>query len=331
MMDYVVYADSRNVSHEQWLELRKQGIGGSDAGAIMGVHPYKGAFGVWADKKGYSEAVEDNEAMRQGRDLEDYVARRFAEKTGLPVRREYGMMRSKEHPFMLANIDRRIKGERAGLECKTSRDIYMKRYRGNDFPDEYYCQCLHYLKVTGWDVWYLAVLVYGTAVLVFKISRGPRVEEKGVDAYRDFVQDDIDALFGTEVRFWGTYMDGNRMPPPDDFRETGRVLDGMWAADADYWKDATLTQDATLNELAALKAEKKALEKQITGIENRLKAEMEDATELRGTDVLATWKPQRQRRISEKKIRELYPMVDISKIKEEVEMRRFCVKTEEEE
>ena len=95
-MDYTVYADSRNLSHEEWLELRKQGIGGSDAGAIMGVHPYKGAFGVWADKKGYSEAVEDNEAMRQGRDLEDYVARRFAEKTGLTVRREYGMMRSRE-------------------------------------------------------------------------------------------------------------------------------------------------------------------------------------------------------------------------------------------
>ena len=318
MMDYTVYADSRNVSHEQWLELRKQGIGGSDAGAIMGVHPYKGMFGVWADKKGYGEAVEDNEAMRQGRDLEDYVARRFSEKTGLTVRREYGMMRSRNHPFMQANIDRRIKGERAGLECKTSRDIYMKRYRGGDFPLEYYCQCLHYMAVTGWDAWYLAVLVYGTDLLIFKICR----EE---------AQDDINQLVEAEQAFWTRYMEEGRTPPPDDFRETGRVLDGMWAADADCWMDATLTQDATLNELAALKAEKKALEKQITGIENRLKAEMEDATELRGTDVLATWKPQRQRRISERKIRELYPMVDISKIKEEVEMRRFCVRTEEEE
>jgi predicted phage-related endonuclease len=219
---------------------------------------------------------------------------------------------------MVANIDRRIKGERAGLECKTSRDIYMRRYRGGDFPMEYYCQCLHYLAVTGWDAWYLAVLVYGTDLKIFKICRGE-------------AQDDINKLIEAEQAFWQRYIEDGRTPPPDDFRETGRVLEGMWAADADYWMDATLTQDATLNELAALKAEKKALEKQITGIENRLKAEMEDATELRGTDVLATWKPQRQRRISERKIRELYPMVDISKIKEEVEMRRFCVKTEEEE
>lgn len=331
MMDYVVYADARNLSHEEWLEARKQGIGGSDAGAIMGVHPYKGMFGVWADKKGYGEAVEDNEAMRQGRDLEDYVARRFSEKTGLAVRREYGMMRSKVHPFMQANIDRRIKGQRAGLECKTSRDIYMKRYRGNDFPDEYYCQCLHYLKVTGWDVWYLAVLVYGTAVRVFKISRGPRVEEKGVDAYRDFVQDDINALFGAEVRFWGTYMDSNRMPPPDDLPATGRVLDGMWRDEAGGSMDATVTQDATIDELIALRAEKRALEKRIAGIENQLKAEMEEVTELRGTGGLVTWKPQTQKRISEKRLKELYPAVDVDRIRERVETRRFCVRTEEEE
>lgn len=317
-MDYVVYADARNLSHEEWLQARKQGIGGSDAGAIMGVHPYKGMFGVWADKKGYGEAVEDNEAMRQGRDLEDYVARRFSEKTGLTVRREYGMMRSRNHPFMQANIDRRIKGERAGLECKTSRDIYMKRYRNGEFPMEYYCQCLHYMAVTGWDAWYLAVLVYGTDLLIFKICR----EE---------AQDDINQLVEAEEAFWTRYMEDGRTPPPDDLPATGRVLDGMWMGETGGSMDATITQDATIDELIELRAEKRALEKRITGIENRLKAEMEEVTELRGTGGLVTWKPQTQRRISEKRLRELYPMVDVDRIRERVETRRFCVRTEEEE
>lgn len=317
-MDYIVYADARNLSHEEWLEARKQGIGGSEAGAIMGVHPYKGMFGVWADKKGYGEAVEDNEAMRQGRDLEDYVARRFSEKTGLTVRREYGMMRSKSHPFMQANIDRRIKGERAGLECKTSRDIYMKRYRNGEFPMEYYCQCLHYMAVTGWDAWYLAVLVYGTDLLIFKICR----EE---------AQDDINQLVEAEEAFWTRYMEDGRTPPPDDLPATGRVLDGMWMGETGGSMDATVTQDATIDELIALRAEKRALEKRITGVENRLKAEMEEATELRGTGGLVTWKPQTQRRISEKRLKELYPAVDVDRIRERVETRRFCVRTEEEE
>ena len=317
-MDYVVYADARNLSHEEWLQARIQGIGGSDAGAFMGVLTFKGAFGVWADKKGYGEAGEDNEAMRQGRDLEGYVAWRFSKKTGLTVRREYGMMRSRNHPFMQANIDRRIKGERAGLECKTSRDIYMKRYRNGEFPMEYYCQCLHYMAVTGWDAWYLAVLVYGTDLLIFKICR----EE---------AQDDINQLVEAEEAFWTRYMEDGRTPPPDDLPATGRVLDGMWMGETGGSMDATITQDATIDELIELRAEKRALEKRITGIENRLKAEMEEVTELRGTGGLVTWKPQTQRRISEKRLRELYPMVDVDRIRERVETRRFCVRTEEEE
>jgi len=256
--------------------------------------------------------------MRQGRDLEDYVARRFSEKTGLAVRREYGMMRSRNHPFMQANIDRRIKGERAGLECKTSRDIYMKRYRNGEFPMEYYCQCLHYMAVTGWDAWYLAVLVYGTDLLIFKICR----EE---------AQDDINQLVEAEEAFWTRYMEDGRTPPPDDLPATGRVLDGMWMGETGGSMDATVTQDATIDELIALRAEKRALEKRITGVENRLKAEMEEATELRGTGGLVTWKPQTQRRISEKRLKELYPMVDVDRIRERVETRRFCVRTEEEE
>lgn len=316
-MSYTVYADSRKLSHEEWLEHRKTGIGGSDAGAIMGLHPYKGAFGVWADKKGFSAPVEDSEAMRQGRDLEDYVARRFAEATGKTVRREYGMLRSDEHPHMVANIDRRIKGEKAGLECKTSRDIYMRRYRDGDFPMEYYCQCLHYMAVTGWDAWYLAVLVYGTELLIFKICR----EE---------AQGDIDKLIAAEESFWEKYVEGSEMPPADALDSTGRTLDRMWKSEMEYWLDATAEQEDAIGELIALKAQKKALEEEIKRIENGLKAGMQEAEELRAAEAIITWKSQKQRRISEKRIKELYPMVDMDKVRDEVEMRRFCVRTEEE-
>ena len=70
------------MTHEEWPQARKSGIGGSDAGAICGLNPYTSPLVVYQDKA--SEAVEekDNEAMRQGRDLEDYVAKRFMEETG---------------------------------------------------------------------------------------------------------------------------------------------------------------------------------------------------------------------------------------------------------
>ena len=76
-----------NMTHEEWLQRRKTGIGGSDAGAICGLNPYVSPMGVYLDKISTETTDLDNEAMRQGRDLEEYVARRFIEATGLKVRR----------------------------------------------------------------------------------------------------------------------------------------------------------------------------------------------------------------------------------------------------
>ena len=52
-----------NLSKEDWLRYRKCGITGTDAGAILGVNPYRSAFQVYCDKN--SETIEniDNEAI----------------------------------------------------------------------------------------------------------------------------------------------------------------------------------------------------------------------------------------------------------------------------
>ena len=90
-----------NLDKKEWLKYRKGGIGGSDAGAICGLNPYRTAMQVYNDKR-TDEIVEfDNEAMREGRDLEEYVARRFMEVTGKKVRRANTMFCDEENPFML--------------------------------------------------------------------------------------------------------------------------------------------------------------------------------------------------------------------------------------
>ena len=75
------------VSNTEWLRLRKSGIGGSDAGAICGVNPYSSAMKVFRDKTREEVEEQDSEAVRIGHDLEDYVAQRFTEATGLKVRK----------------------------------------------------------------------------------------------------------------------------------------------------------------------------------------------------------------------------------------------------
>lgn len=97
-------AATKGLSREQWLAMRKGGIGGSDAGAVCGLNPYRSPFSVYMDKTSDAAPEEDNERMRQGRDLEDYCARRFSEATGLKVRRSNYLYRHEEHPFMLSLI-----------------------------------------------------------------------------------------------------------------------------------------------------------------------------------------------------------------------------------
>lgn len=314
-MDYTVFEDVRKVDHDRWLELRRTGIGGSDAGAIMGVHPYKGAFSVWADKRGKLPPAEDNEAMRQGRDLEDYVAKRFEQATGKKVRREYGMLRSKEHPWMVADLDRRVIGERAGLECKTSKDIYLKRYANGDFPMEYYCQCLHYLAVTGFDKWYLAVLVYGTELKIFEICR-------------EAAEDDIQALLKAEEFFWRQCMEGDVVPPADDLQSTSDSIKRVWPEGNGVAVCADQDMDEMLKSLAKAKREKKAAEAEIRKLENQIKARMGETEWIYGSEATAAWSVRSVKRKSWSKLQELYPDVDMDKITETYEERTFNLKEE---
>ena len=312
-MSYDTIADTRTLTHDEWLALRRTGIGGSDAGAIMGVSPYKGAFTVWADKQGKLPPLEDNEAMRQGRDLEDYVARRFAEASGLRVRHEYSMLRSVDHPCMLADIDRRIIGERAGLECKTSRDITMARYRNGEYPMEYYCQCLHYLAVTGWGCWYLAVLVYGTDLLIYKICR-------------DEVMDDIEALIKAEEAFWQNHMVLDQPPAPDALDSTAAALGSVYPHEDGTTVCADQDADQALTDLAALKAQRRSIDRQIIERENQIKAAMGEAEVLAGTSVSATWRSSERTTISKTKLLKAYPNINMDAITDRNIQRRFAIK-----
>ena len=187
MNNKLIKVSTLNMSHEDWLVERQKSIGGSDAPSIIGLNPWSSPYTVWADKLGKIPPKEDNEAMRLGRDLEDYVAKRFTEDTGKKVRRENFLLTNPQYPFAHANVDRMVVGEDAGLECKTTSVLNLKSFKNGAFPDTYYVQCVHYLMVTGCAKWYLAVLVLGKEFKVFEIERD---------------EDEIKALAESEEAFW---------------------------------------------------------------------------------------------------------------------------------
>lgn len=165
-----------NLPKEDWLRYRKCGITGTDAGAILGLNPYRSAFQVYHDK--ISDTIEniDNEAMRQGRDLEDYVAQRFSEETGFKVRRANAIYQSEEHPLLLADFDRLIVGQKAGLECKTVSPFSADKWADGKIPAHYLAQVDHYLAVSGFDCWYVAALIFGRELVIHKIVTDKQIQ-----------------------------------------------------------------------------------------------------------------------------------------------------------
>lgn len=128
------------MTNTEWLELRKTGIGGSDAGAVCGLNPYSSPIKVFYDKTGRETKELDSEAVRQGHDLEEYVAQRFMEATGFRVRRSNYMYRNIKYPFMIADVDRLVVGEDAGLECKTASAYNADKWKDGEIPLHYVMQ-----------------------------------------------------------------------------------------------------------------------------------------------------------------------------------------------
>lgn len=204
---------TRDMSREQWLELRRKGIGGSDAAAIVGLNPYKSALSVYYDKLGVLPEQEENEQMRQGRDFEDTVAKRFEEATGKKVRRENAIIYHNDYDYIFANVDRIVVKERAGLECKTTSVWNRSDFKNGNYPETYYAQCLHYMMVTGLKKWYLAVLVLSQGFYWFEI-----------DGQDPLVKADMDALLEQEISFWNEHVLKGNPPEADGSESSNEAL-----------------------------------------------------------------------------------------------------------
>ena len=249
-----------NMSHEDWLKHRQKSIGGSDAPSIIGLNPWSSPYTVWADKLGKLPPKDDNEAMRQGRDLEFYVAQRFCEATGKKVRRENNILINPDLPFAHANVDRMVVGEDAGLECKTTSALNMKNFKNGAFPDTYYVQCVHYMMVTGCNKWYLAVLVLNKEFMVFEIERD---------------EEEIEALAKAEEEFW-KLVEAKTSPATDGTASTTNTISILYPESNDDSVNL-FAYESELQQYMALSAQIKDLEKLKDEMANRVKAFLGEA------------------------------------------------------
>lgn len=202
------------MNREEWLEERKKGIGGSDAATILGLNPYKSNIELWEEKTGRKEAIDISERqfVKYGTDMEPILRESFAIKHPEYeiLHEENTIIKHHDYPFLFASLDGQLidkeTGEMGILEIKTSSILQsMQKEKWQDkIPDNYYCQILHYLNVTGYSFVHLfAELTYSDdyqATKTYTIKR-------------EDVEEDLKLLQQKEIDFWKNYVEKDVRPP----------------------------------------------------------------------------------------------------------------------
>ncbi len=227
---------TKDLPRDDWLTVRKQGIGSSDAAAAVGLNPYKSQLELWLEKTGRdgnlpkSDPHDENSPLYWGNILEPIVAAHYTKRTGLRVRRINAVLQhpNPSLPWMLANIDREVTGsnEVQILECKTA-GINGARLWKEGVPEYVQLQVMHQLAVTGKPAADVAVLLGGQHLEIHRINRDEQL---------------IARLIELERHFW-QYVESDTPPPADGSASADLALRCLYPEDDGQSVDFSLERN----------------------------------------------------------------------------------------
>jgi putative phage-type endonuclease len=287
----------------EWHALRRQGIGGSDAPIIAGLSPWKSRYELWLEKVSEQPPEEDGggrEYLRWGHLLEPAIASEFSVREGHEVHELPAVLRSGEHPFMLANVDRLVGPPNAllgGLEIKTTRHGDDWAIDGDKVtvPMRVQAQGLHYMVVTGYRTWWFAVLIGGQELRIAEMA---------------FTETMAENLVAIEADFW-SLVERNIAPDIDGSDSTRRALARQWKAKQGTAKVVTGPVDFLLEQRVEMRRQMAELKEVVDEIDNELCAMLGDAE--RATDAegheLYTWKAATRRSIDTTALKAAHPAI----------------------
>lgn len=273
-------ASTVDMTRTEWLEERRKGLGGSDAGAVLGLNKWKSPVELYLEKTGQRPEEPETAKMRAGRAMEEVIAQLFAEETGLQVRQDHKLRVHADFEFIRANLDRVIVGDSRGpgiLECKnvggqTLRDAEADGYA---VPPSHYCQWQHYSLVTGYTWGYLAYFVDGWDLRLVHMERNEA-----------FVQD---TLLPALCQFWLDHVQAGVPPAAESSKDVLALFPRSTPG-----RSVEITDEALVEQLRRLKEVKaliKPLEDEESALTEEVKKLMGDAESLTiGGQNAVTWK-----------------------------------------
>lgn len=261
------------MNRDQWLQERQNGIGGSDAPAVLGLSKWRTPLQVYLEKRGEAEPQAESEPMRWGTRLEPLVRQEYADRTGEVVRLPDGLLRHPKYPWMLATIDGVTDSQRL-VEIKTARTAEGWGEPGTDeVPQAYLIQVQHYLAVTALPVADVAVLIGGQDFRLYEVPADRELQ---------------DMIVEQEAEFWRRVQDGTPPDPvtyADVVARYGRTSRAATVVATPAVLDAVRT-------LRQIKAEREALDAREEAARAVVMQALGDADTLVDADgkTLCTWK-----------------------------------------
>lgn len=274
---------TNHLDRDEWLTVRKQGIGSSDAASAVGLNPYKSQLELWMEKTGRDAGVpkidpkDQSSPMYWGTLLESIVAAHYTMRSGHKVRRINAVLQHPNEPWMLANLDREVMGapDVQILECKTA-GINGARLWKEGVPEYVQLQVHHQLAVTGKQAADIAVLICGQDLQIHRVER-----DEGM----------ISRLVELEREFW-RYVETDTAPPADGSDSADVALRCLYPNDRGYAIDLSqdLEMSAAFSDLLSVRqmlATNNQLEAQL---KQRIQQRMGEATKAVFETGDVTWK-----------------------------------------
>lgn len=220
---HVIEFEAKNApkNNDEWLKLRKSGIGASECSCIVGASPYMSNLDLWRIKTGRKQAenISNNAYVAYGHAAEGPIRELFAldyPEYTVSYGGAFDMVHNPKYPWIFATLDGRLvekgTGRKGILEIKTTeivRSMQREKWWSDGepcIPQNYYCQVCWQLLATGWDF----VILH--AQLKYRYGNDVRTERRSYSIERDEVLDDLDYLQDEAIKFW-KYVQEDREPP----------------------------------------------------------------------------------------------------------------------
>lgn len=290
---------TKALSRMEWLELRRSGIGGSDASVVMGKNPWRSILQLWEEKTGQTmNADTGNEYTYWGNVMEPIIRKEFMNRTGLKVRQKHFMMFHPEIPYLFADVDGIVtdeNGEKCIFEAKTVSQYREDEWKDGRIPEEYMLQVQHYLAVCGMQKVYIAALIGGNHFVYHVINR----DEKR-----------ITELLNAEKQFWEYHVQQKICPNADDSDATKEYLQQKYERSVNDCIDLDGSIEGILQDYQELDSQIKVMEKRKTGLSNQIKAALgEHEAGQTGAGKIVRWKRIEKTAFDAKKLKEEEPEI----------------------